>query len=323
LTHTVQQAGSAGTTIQKDPKDNKKEGIGRTPPDADFVKMEGTGPEQDHILFPLDSIDVKPAAVKKLKALLTGHTGPVVLVVRGYASVEGDDEYNVNISAHRAIAVSRVLQDLLPAGSDVHAYAYGKTTDFGDARDNRRVGIEVLDKPERTSTFHPHIDLGIRKDFGTLGTPSLVAPPTFSLGVPGLPKPPLPPPIAPNYFIEIPSIIPPPTYSGAAEAFSARNLRLSDENQDALYQNYLRNYHFFSYFFPNDHKFAGQLADKALGIYYDRELAREHANRMDELYELDKRLGGPGKPFTVPIITPDSLEWVGKKLGIVKDKKKE
>jgi hypothetical protein len=72
--------------------------------------------------------------------------------LHGYASTEGAARYNVNLSAHRALAVRRLLMPLLPEGSIVRLHAHGETEAFGAPAQNRRVGVDVTERAESAET---------------------------------------------------------------------------------------------------------------------------------------------------------------------------
>lgn len=121
--------------------------VGRRPPDIDFTTASGPGPEDGHVTFAHDSATLTPAARERLRTLVASHLSgagdPVTVTVHGYASHEGDEPYNRNLSAHRAAAVRAALVDLLPAGSQIRVVARGETDAFGPAPANRRAGVAV------------------------------------------------------------------------------------------------------------------------------------------------------------------------------------
>lgn len=121
--------------------------VGRRPPDVDFTTDRGPGPEDGHVTFAHDSAALTPAARERLRALvasaLSGAEEPVTVTVHGYASREGDEAYNRNLSAHRAAAVRAALVDLLAAGSQIRLVARGETDAFGAAAANRRAGVAL------------------------------------------------------------------------------------------------------------------------------------------------------------------------------------
>lgn len=127
-------------------------GIGREPPEAAFSRGSGLGPEDAAVTFAFDSADLTPSARADLRALAETWTGPVEIDLYGYASTEGPGRYNVNLSAHRAAAVRRFLQPLLPQGSVVRLHAHGEIAAFDPADRNRRVGLDVAERAVQTAT---------------------------------------------------------------------------------------------------------------------------------------------------------------------------
>lgn len=120
---------------------------GRRPPDVDFTTATGPGPEDGHVTFAHDSAVLTADARERLRALvdaqLSGAGDPVTVTVHGYASHEGDETYNRNLSAHRAAVVRAALVGLLPEGSQVRIVARGETDAFGPTAANRRAGVAV------------------------------------------------------------------------------------------------------------------------------------------------------------------------------------
>lgn len=127
-------------------------GIGRAPPKAEFARGTGVAAEDDAVTFAFDSADLTAAARASLEAMAGSQTGPVLIDLYGYASTEGEGDYNVNLSAHRALAVKRFLQPLLPQGSVIRLHAHGEIAKFEPQDDNRRVGIDVAEKAVSTET---------------------------------------------------------------------------------------------------------------------------------------------------------------------------
>lgn len=146
LTHTVQQAEAGDARVQMDPKGGQG-GIGNAPPSEPFATSDKSGPEDDAVLFDLNQATLSGAAIAVLKRMAAGQQGAVVIAVHGYSSGEGEAEYNVNLSAHRAAAVKAELLRLLPKDSVVNLVAHGETSDFGPAAKNRRAGIKLLPRP--------------------------------------------------------------------------------------------------------------------------------------------------------------------------------
>jgi len=122
-------------------------GPGRTPPEVDVAAASGPGPEDGFVTFGPDSATLGKAERATLRGLATTRAGDrqsVTVTVRGYASAEGDETYNRNLSAHRALAVQRALIGLLPPGSEVRLVAHGETSAFGEAAEvNRRAGVGI------------------------------------------------------------------------------------------------------------------------------------------------------------------------------------
>lgn len=146
VTHAAQQAkpGSAKALLKDSPDG---EGIGREPPSGNFVRNEGTGAEDGHILFENDSAGLSAQMQASIQQLIGDMSEPLTIHLHGYADPSGNSDYNFNLSAHRAVAVKNYLESILPEGSRVIAFAYGETSEFGaEAQGNRRVGIDVVQR---------------------------------------------------------------------------------------------------------------------------------------------------------------------------------
>lgn len=150
LAHVLQQRrpGAEAGLVQREEKKGSTEvpkGPGASAPEESFETADGKGDEDMHVLFGHDGIDA-PASIEAMVTLaLTGRSGPVTVDIHGYASLEGSDEYNRNLSAQRAAAVRRRILPLLPPGSVVRLFAHGQTGAFGDLTANRRAGIDIRD----------------------------------------------------------------------------------------------------------------------------------------------------------------------------------
>lgn len=139
--------GLTGPARDDAPADSSR-GPGRTPPDVDVTPATGPGPEDGYVTFGPDSATLGRAERAKLTSLFSTRAPsarrPVTVTVRGYASAEGDETYNRNLSAHRAVAVQRALIGVLPPGSEIRLLAHGETSAFGESAEvNRRVGVAV------------------------------------------------------------------------------------------------------------------------------------------------------------------------------------
>lgn len=190
LAHVAQQEQMDGEAFaQTKPKGQTAEaGVGRAPPEEPFAEAEGKAPEDDFVLFNKDSADLDLVDPRKIDAFLKKYEGAVDVELHGYASLEGDEPYNRNLSAHRAVAIKRMLADMLPPGSKIRLFAHGETFAFGkDLKENRRVGIKIASRPAELATPDWSLDpsrLGRRPSFGL---------PPLQLDLPPLPStPPLP-----------------------------------------------------------------------------------------------------------------------------------
>jgi outer membrane protein OmpA-like peptidoglycan-associated protein len=154
LAHVAQsRTGEAeGVALRDGPP---RHGIGSTPPEGNFQRGEGAGPEEAHVLFDHDKADLDGGDMATLRRLGGEHKEAVTLDVYGYSSAEGDVDYNANLSAHRAMRVKAALEELLPPGSIVFAHAHGEIASFGRSPENRRAGISVRpEQPEMGPGMH-------------------------------------------------------------------------------------------------------------------------------------------------------------------------
>lgn len=205
LTHVEQQVeGRVPAGPQQDTKKDTKQGLGSSPPDIEFTRAEGPASEQEHVLFAYDSDKLSPNDRKKIESWAKGRFMPVIVELHGYASHEGKDEYNVNLSAHRAAAVKFAIEGALPLGSRVEVVAHGETGGFETPDENRRVGLSARMKPLELTPPSlgfgglgqraPGLGLGGQQPF--LTPPAPVLPP--SLFPPPVVSPPEPGPRAPG-----------------------------------------------------------------------------------------------------------------------------
>lgn len=311
VAHVAQQAQpGAPPTTQREPR--RGEGIGRAPPSASFVNVEqGTGAEDSHILFSRDSATLRADHREALDSVIAGISGPVTVHVHGYASREGDEDYNRNLSAHRAVAVKSYLERALPEGSRVIAYAYGETTEFGGLRANRRVGIDVL---EPSGLLLPSAGFSLG-----LGELSLGAPPPPPFGVaplleldpeleqllrpriplaPALPTPaPIPwtTPFAPLPRFDAGAVA--PDYAQRGLLYSARDARSYDEH----YAFWLRRY--IAWGLEADR--AAWLAQKGTEFAARTQLSLEAPTAQERL---DRALGT--EPTIIPIMNDAIMRWL-------------
>lgn len=155
LTHVAQHDVNGETNLPQARCETGRGVVGKTPPESAFEDAEGVADENGFVLFELDCVDPLPADLERLDKLIAEQKGPVRVEVHGYASVEGDSQYNRNISAHRAIAVKHYLLYRLPANSEEpRAFAHGATVAFGKTlSDNQRVGVKITPMPPAGSAM--------------------------------------------------------------------------------------------------------------------------------------------------------------------------
>ena len=169
LAHLAQQAdGAAATQHQDAAADGPAASAARRPtPSTRSATTRRPRPR----ISPFSSRTTTSRPTKgfrgRFEAQLRTRTGPVLVRIHGYASSEGDPAYNVNLSAHRAVAARQAILDLLPAGSRVELVAHGETGAFGEPPGNRRAGVTIAALPtgvtldaDRWLREHPHVLLG-------------------------------------------------------------------------------------------------------------------------------------------------------------------
>jgi outer membrane protein OmpA-like peptidoglycan-associated protein len=151
LTHSVQQRDAGEALVQQEPRKGANR-IGDAPPLETFTRADKAAPEDDAVLFTLNEATLSASAEAALKKVAATVKSAVIVEIHGYASSEGEPEYNVNLSAHRAVAVKAELERLLPRGSTVRIVAHGETREFGASENNRRAGFKLLPQPASPQT---------------------------------------------------------------------------------------------------------------------------------------------------------------------------
>jgi outer membrane protein OmpA-like peptidoglycan-associated protein len=126
--------------------------IGNAPPSKSFTTLSTRAPEDTHVLFKQNTAVTLPHEDRKLFGFIARVTTKAEVNVHGYASEEGDPTYNLNLSAHRAVAVGDALQPQLPADSKVELFAHGESEEFGSHEEARRAGIELRNTTAVPST---------------------------------------------------------------------------------------------------------------------------------------------------------------------------
>jgi outer membrane protein OmpA-like peptidoglycan-associated protein len=323
LAHTIQQEGIAEPIAQHQPREPQKKetkGIGKAPPEEPFTVEGGKGPEEEHFLFALDSAELPGDAAKKLQALLAPHKGSLIVDVHGYASKEGDPTYDLNLAAHRAAAVKRAILPLLPPGSQVELYAHGKTEAWGARGENRRAGIHVCESPSlgapgfQLKPIVPPLSIGDQPtpapERGGLGYANT----DIDLGYRYRPTIPTLDPTKPIYdpFL-LPAPVKPPgllDWSALREPFTSRGLRLNDYEIGVVQDNWNRAY-LWALGIGLSPDNASLAASKLTATAYDLQLGKDYPNFWDKIDQEDKRLGISKSPM-IPIITPETLKFLGK-----------
>ena len=126
--------------------------IGNAPPSRTFNTLSTRAPEDTHVLFKQNTAVTLPHEDRKLFGFIARVKTKAEVAVHGYASEEGDPRYNLNLSAHRAVAVGDALQPQLPADSKVELFAHGESEEFGSHEEARRAGVELKQTTAGSST---------------------------------------------------------------------------------------------------------------------------------------------------------------------------
>jgi outer membrane protein OmpA-like peptidoglycan-associated protein len=321
LTHTVQQTAGGHPAVQRDPK-NKEESanparLGDAPPGDAFARASGKGPEDDFFLFEKNTADLVAGAGKKLEALLSKHKGTLVVEIHGYASGEGEAEYNVNLAAHRSAAVKAVLVPLLPPGASVELYSHGETDVFGDLKQNRRAGVHVRAVPEAEQwSLDPSAPEGKKTAPAAADQPGVKLGPTINLNLdpgflyrpsgPGFLTPPLGPPALPPLLQPKVGI----DWLSMREPFLSRGVMLNDRDNRAIEENWNRTY-LLGLSFGLSPSLASMGANKLTAAAYDIQMSKEAPTKLDLFNQEIKLQGGWSTPI-VPLITPEIIKFVTK-----------
>jgi len=146
LVHVIQQRAAGRNAVQRQEKPSTG-GIGAAPPKGVVFNVDDKpAPGEDaRVLFPHDSVTFSATDLETLIRRLPV-SRRLVIDIDGYASTEGDTQYNINLSAHRAAVLKAILERLLP-DSTVKVHAHGATDVFGDPAANRRVGVRFAEAP--------------------------------------------------------------------------------------------------------------------------------------------------------------------------------
>lgn len=283
------------------------------PSEAYQVVREGTGVEDTFALFERGSYEVNPAAIKRVLDEAGKYSRPVTVVIHGYASEEGTDEHNLNLSAHRAVTIKRALEPHLPEGSKVTILAYGETDAFGKRSQNRRVGIDFTEgareEPRETEkTPEPG-----EEEYAKVEPENPVEFPTpYRLKL--NPRFYLTPPTPPNVFQFQPPSLPPSyvpvlDYDAMVTPFRAHGIVPGDNA--AFEENFNRAIQ-TSLALGIPLNIAETLANLGLPLMYNDMLSREAPNLQDRFQrEFDVTLppGQTATPYVIPIFSSDVLNF--------------
>jgi hypothetical protein len=236
----------------------------------------------------------------------------VTVHVHGYSSGEGEPEYNMNLSAHRAVAVKHFIEGLLPEHSTVVLYAHGEVSEFGTRAQNRRVGVDVIERGTGSAllTGGPYLTPPVG-GFSLGLDATLRPPPSFAelmSDVTGIGTGPIFDPTAPanppDYFRPIPSLIPSYDPGGPAAAYTLRGVPYSErdargyaEHYNFWVQNYVR--------WGLGPSLAGGLAQFGTDTAASFQLSVEYPTRFEEL---DRATGT--EPSIIPVFNDTLMRWL-------------
>lgn len=300
LAHAAQQQQpGAAPALQCD--DRTAQGIGRTPPSEPFTVAEGTAEEDGNVLFRLDNAELLSTDHNTIQQLLGHPSAPLIVHVHGYASHDGDGEYNLNLSAHRAVAVQRYIETLLPEGSQVVAYARGETREFGNLRANRRVGIDIIGEragpAAQADSGVPSPDLaapggsGFDLDLNLRLDPELLRPLRPGLDPRLLTSPPL-------------NIRPELDYGDIAAAHGRRGAPISERDARS-YEEHFRFWRDTYIRWGLTAEMAAQLAQLGTDTAVDFQLSLEYPTEQERL---DRMMDT--EPTTIPIFNDAMMRWL-------------
>ena len=309
LAHTMQPSEGGEPTVQMQPKKGSG-GIGSEPPSESFVTMPNfTGAEKGFALFAHNRAELSEDGEAKILEALGQPTQAVTVHIHGYASSEGDADYNMNLSAHRAIAVKHFIESHLPADSKVIVYAHGETKDFGAQTKNRRVGVDVMEGVF-ISGYKPKISRGHDYQFGKQGLdqPGPFKPNTGIDWKPPIPDPPPPvilwniPPLTPRYdLMDVPKVLGP--FAGHGKQPS--DLGNVHEEWGSLFWKYRR-------VWGLSDEWAARFANWELSGTVKSTLERDAPNAIDKSNQ-DWKAAHPDEKSTPTIWSPNLLELFGPK----------
>ena len=144
--------------------EDARRGIGDVEPELpldldtiDLTSMDGSD-QLAHFHFCLDADVLAATKPADIREFAHAQASKATFVVHGFSSVEGNDEYNRRLSAHRALRVARELINAGVRPEQIREVsALGETNKFGDAEFNRVVIVfadaEVSELEDRKGTI--------------------------------------------------------------------------------------------------------------------------------------------------------------------------
>jgi len=321
LTHTLQRGPGGGTGLHMDPKKGNG-GIGSAPPEEAFEVSTQRAPEDGAVLFAFDSASLNTKATTTLDRLISQYAEAVTIRIHAYASGEGAGDYNMNLSAHRAVEVKRYLESKLPKNSRVILVAHGETSVFGAAAKNRRAGVDITKgvkesapkanpKQDEEWTIDPSGAPASKSDPLTL-VPRY-RPNLYPDGEVFGPKPLAPRPL----YLVPPYRFKPlqPSFSASdidwfsmQQSFTSRGLTLDTQWGDSIQSQFRYSYNWFHGFLSHDLSVKG--ANLALSFLLDDQLSKFAPNPLDEANRQFKLAYPDEKHFVLPVLTPDTLRGI-------------
>lgn len=125
-----QQTAGTGIEVSRDPVTNN---INLVMPEA--------------ITFDVAQYNIKPGFYNTLSqvAATLNQYNQTTIQINGYASIEGNPNFNMQLSQNRANAVANYLRNQGVSGNRISAYGRGATSQFGSSYEaNRRVEMTIL-----------------------------------------------------------------------------------------------------------------------------------------------------------------------------------
>ncbi|MBA1342196.1 MAG: hypothetical protein C5S52_01160 [ANME-2 cluster archaeon] len=141
---SFQSAGAAGKRFQR--QSTRRTGFGSTEPKTECDPPVCFPYPSDIFGFEFDSDQLRPEEEERLKTSAMFMAPDESVFILGYASVEGPENYNMNLACHRANKVKEILQqETLSTIRSIHAI--GETNAFGPELAQNRVVQVFIHRP--------------------------------------------------------------------------------------------------------------------------------------------------------------------------------